>query len=482
MSSSTQERHAATTELPSSAAVPTRWLALAVLLTGAFLPILDFTIVNLALPSIRQSLGANSAQVQFVISAYAATYAVMLITGGRLGDLFGRKRMFLIGVAGFSVASLLCGFAASPTALILGRILQALMATVMAPQVLASIRILFPGPEQTRALALYGATFGLANICGQLLGGFLVYAHPYGYSWQSIFFINIPIGIVAFVGAVFFVKESRSIHARKLDFIGAILLSVALGCLVYPLIEGRELGWPRWMIGMVCLCIISLLGFIQYEKHLSSKGLDPLVEFALFRNRRFSLGILMGLVFYMLSAFYLTFSLYLQAGLHNTPLQAGVAMLPFAVSFFFSSVASALDTRKLKSYVLPAGFALQVIGFGIVALCARYQLRGIEGGLACAGIGFGIVMPRIIKVVIGDIDERHAGLASGMVMTALQIGSALGIAIVGGFFYISLGAGTGLQAYARSFSNSLAMNVALLALGGALSLCLPGERPTTPLR
>ena len=234
--------------------------------------------------------------------------------------------------------------------------------------------------------------------------------------------------------------------------------------------------------GMVCLCIISLLGFIRYETRLSSKGLDPLVEFALFRNRRFSLGILMGLVFYMLSAFYLTFSLYLQAGLHNTPLQAGIAMLPFAVSFFFSSAASALDTRRLKGYVLPAGFVLQVIGFGIVALCARYQLRGIEEGLACAGIGFGIVMPRVIKTVIGDIDERHAGLASGMVMTALQIGSALGIAIVGGFFYISLGAQTSLQAYARAFSNAMVMNVALLILGCALSLCLPGERPITPVR
>jgi EmrB/QacA subfamily drug resistance transporter len=482
MSSSTQELRAPTTELPSSTAVPTRWLALAVLLTGAFLPILDFTIVNLALPSIRQSLGANSAQVQFVISAYAATYAVMLITGGRLGDLFGRKRMFLIGVAGFSVASLLCGFAASATVLILGRILQALMATFMAPQVLASIRILFSGPEQTRALALYGATFGLANICGQLLGGFLVFAHPFGYSWQSIFFINIPIGIVAFVGATFFVKESRSSHARKLDFIGAMLLSVTLGLLVYPLIEGRELGWPKWMMGMVCLCIISFLGFIRYEARLSSRGLDPLVELALFRNRRFSLGILMGLVFYMLSAFYLTFSLYLQAGLRNTPLQAGIAMLPFAISFFFSSAASALDSRRLKARALPAGFVLQVMGFGIVALCARYQVRGIEVGLACAGIGFGIVMPRVIKAVIGDIDERHAGLASGMVMTALQIGSALGIAIVGGFFYIALGAGTDLQAYARAFSHAMAMNVALLVLGCALSLCLPGERPTTPVR
>jgi MFS family permease len=352
------------------------------------------------------------------------------------------------------------------------------MATVMAPQVLASIRILFPGPEQTRALALYGATFGLANICGQLLGGFLVFAHPFGFAWQSIFFINIPIGIAAFVGAVFFVKESRSSHARKLDFIGVILLSVTLGCLVYPLIEGRELGWPKWMIGMSCLCVIAFFWFIRYETRLSARGLDPLVEFALFRNRRFSLGILMGLVFYMLSAFYLTFSLYLQAGLHNNPLQAGLAMLPFAVSFFFSSVVSSPTASRLKAYTLPAGFALQVIGFGIVAVCARYQLHGINEGLAFAGIGYGIVMPGIIKAVIGDIDERHAGLAAGMVMTALQIGSALGVAIVGGAFYAILGTRTDIRSYAHAFSDAMALNVVLLALGCILSLFLPNEART----
>jgi EmrB/QacA subfamily drug resistance transporter len=477
MGLSTEQLYITATELPSGAATaPTRWLALAVLLTGAFLPILDFTIVNLALQSIRESLRANSAQVQFVISAYAATYAVMLITGGRIGDLFGRKRIFLIGVAGFSIASLLCGFVISPLGLILGRILQALTATFMAPQVLALIRILFIGPEQTRALAFYGATFGLANICGQLLGGFLVFAHPFGFTWQSIFFVNIPIGAVAFVGALLYVQESRSVHAKRLDVMGVILLSVTLICLVYPLIEGRELGWPGWMLGMVPISTIALLGFIRFERHLSARGADPLVELALFRSRRFTLGILIGLVFYMLSAFYLTFSLYLQAGRGNSPLDAGVATLPFAVCFFVGSMTSTEAARRLKAYALPSGFALQVIGFGMVAVCARYQLQGMKEGLACAGIGYGIVMPGIIKAVIGDIEERHAGLAAGIVMTALQIGAALGIAVVGDFFYISLGAGTGLYAYARAFSNAMAMNVALLVLGCALSLRLSRER------
>jgi EmrB/QacA subfamily drug resistance transporter len=448
MSSLMTQSDSTTTLLPLSRdSAPRRWLALVVLLTGAFLPILDFTIVNLALPSIRQSLKASSSEVQFVISAYAAAYAVMLTTGGCLGDLFGRKRMFVTGVAGFTIASVVCGFAASPRILIVGRILQALMATVMAPQVLASIRVLFSGPEQTRALGLYGATFGLANICGHLLGGFLVSAHPFGFTWQAIFFVNIPIGIAAFTGGIFLLEENRSVHAKRLDVLGVLLLSLTLGCLVYPLIEGRESGWPLWMIGMLLVCCIVFYGFIRLETRLSADNSDPLVELSLFRNRRFSIGVVMGLVFYMLSAFYSTFSIYLQGGLHRSPLQAGFAMLPFAVTFFLGSSASSYVALCLEMYALPAGFALQVIGFGIVTVCVRYQLWGLGAGLACAGIGFGIVMPEIIRAIIGNVDERHAGMASGIVMTTLQIGSALGVALVGGVFYSVLRTQTSIHAY-----------------------------------
>src|ERR1700749_2316711 len=196
---------------------PRRWLALPVLLTGAFLPVLDFNVVNLALPAIRQNLGASSSDSQFVISAYAATYAVFLITGGRLGDWLGRKRMFMLGVAGFTLASVLCGTAWSPGVLIAGRILQGLTATVMAPQVLASIRVLFPPAEQGRALGLYGATFGLANICGQVLGGVLVSSHPFGLAWQAIFLVNVPIGLAAFIGGLLFLSDSRSQAPQRLD-------------------------------------------------------------------------------------------------------------------------------------------------------------------------------------------------------------------------------------------------------------------------
>lgn len=456
---------------------PRRWFALPVLLTGAFLPILDFNVVNLALPAIRQDLGATSSEVQFVISAYAATYAVFLITGGRLGDRFGRKRMFMLGVAGFTLASVLCGFAWSAAILIAGRILQGLTATVMAPQVLASIRVLFPPSEQGRALALYGATFGLANIVGQILGGVLVTSHPFGFTWQAIFLINVPIGLVAFIGSLLFLADSRSDRAQKLDLVGVVLLSATLGLLVYPLVEGRETGWPLWIIAMLVASPIVLAALIGFEQRLTDRGGSPLIALALFRNGSFVTGVLMALALYLLASFYLTFSVYLQAGLHMTPLEAGLATLPYAGGYFVASLMSAAIMKRLGPLTLTLGFALQVIGFGALALTVAGLLPlGLRPGLICAGLGFGIVMPTVLGAVIGGVDSRHAGLASGIAISTFQIGSALGVAIIGGVFYSLLGPSTDPTAYAHAFAVALGCNVLLLTLGGILSLWLPRER------
>ena len=486
---------------------PRRWFALPVLLTGAFLPILDFNVVNLALPAIRQDLGATSSDVQFVISAYAATYAVFLITGGRLGDWLGRKQMFMLGVAGFTLASVLCGFAWSPAVLIAGRILQGLTATIMAPQVLASIRVLFPAAEQGRALGFYGATFGLANICGQVLGGVLVSAHPFGlawqaiflinvpiglanivgqilggvlvtsqpfgFSWQAIFLVNVPIGLAAFVGSLVWLGDSRADHAQKLDIGGVVLLSLTLCLLVYPLVEGRETGWPLWIVAMLLASPVALAGFIAFEDRLTGRGGSPLVELGLFRNGGFVIGILMALALYLLASFYLTFSVYLQAGLHLTPLDAGLATLPYAAGYFVASLASAAIMRRLGPRTLTLGFALQVVGFGAVALSvAGIVPVSVRCGLICAGLGFGIVMPTVIGAVIGKVDPRHAGLASGIAISTFQIASALGVAVIGGVFYSVLGSHTEPAAYAHAFAVALGCNVAFLALGGVLSLWL----------
>lgn len=463
--------------LDTDTADPRRWLALPVLLTGAFLPILDFNVVNLALPSIRQNLGATSGEIEFVISAYAATYAVFLITGGRLGDLFGRKRMFVTGVAGFTLASALCGLAPSAAALVAARILQGLTATVMAPQVLASIRVLFPAAEQGRALALYGATFGLANICGQVLGGALVSFHPLGFTWQAIFLINVPIGLVAFVGGLAFLRDSRAEHAQRLDIGGVVLLSLALGLLVYPLVEGRETHWPIWIIAMLVAAPFVFALFVRFETRLAARGGSPLVEFALFREAGFAVGVAMAFALYMLSSFYLTFSVYLQGGLHLSPLQAGLETLPYAVAYFLASLVSAYVVQRLGKLALTVGFALQVVGFSVALFAVAGMLTsGLHVGLAIAGLGFGTVMPSVIKAVIGGVAPKHAGLASGIVISTFQIASALGVAIIGGVFYAELGAGRGAAAFGHAFAVALGCNVVLLAIGGVLSLFLPDQR------
>jgi EmrB/QacA subfamily drug resistance transporter len=455
---------------------PRRWLALPVLLLGAFLPVLDFNVVNLALPAIQKSLGASASDLQFVISAYAASYAVLLITGGRLGDWLGRKRMFMLGIAGFTLASILCGMAWSPAVLIMGRILQGMTATAMAPQVLASIRVLFPAEEQSKALALYGATFGLANIVGQILGGVLVSFHPFGLGWQTIFLVNVPIGLAAWVGSTLFLTDTRSEHPQKLDIGGIVLLSMTLGLLVYPLVEGRATGWPLWMRLMLALCPVALFAFTQFEKRLSARRGSPLVDLAIFREPGFATGVAMALVFYMLSSFYLTFSIYLQSGLHLTPLAAGLRTLPFAVGYFGASLISARIVDRLGVRALTLGYLIQVIGFGAVILSVLEGMpESMETALCVAGIGYGVVMPSVIKAVIGGVDPRHAGLASGIAITTFQIGAALGVAVIGGIFFSVLEAGRDPDVFARAFAIALGCNVVLLISGAVLSLRLGGR-------
>jgi EmrB/QacA subfamily drug resistance transporter len=456
---------------------PRRWAALPVLLTGAFLPILDFNIVNLALPAIRDDLGATSADLQLVISAYSTTYAVFLITGGRLGDWLGRKRMFTAGVIGFTLASAFCGMARSPGMLVVGRILQALAATIMAPQVLASIRVLFPVAEQGKALALYGATFGLANIVGQILGGVLVTLRPMGFSWQAIFLVNVPIGMAATVGSVLFLTDSKADRVGRMDVGGIVLLSLALGFLVYPLVQGREAGWPWWAVAMLGASPVGLLAFIRFEHSVAACGRAPLVDIALFRQRGFGAGVAMALLFYMLSAFYLTYSVYLQNGLQLSPMDAGLRMLRFGAGYFAASLFAAKLMERLGSRALTLGFFLQVLGFGFVILGTTRSAAILEPGLIVAGVGFGIVMPSVIKAVIGGIDPRHAGLASGIVISTFQVGAALGVAAIGGLFFDLVGKGEGPETYSRAFAWALVCNVALLAVGGLLSLFLePGSR------
>lgn len=453
---------------------PRRWLALPVLLTGAFLPPLDFFIVNVALPSIRASLKASSAELQFVISAYAATYAVFLITGGRLGDLYGRRRMFLFGISAFTLASLLCGLAGSPQMLLAGRMLQGMAAAALAPQVLASIRVMFPLAEQSRALGLYAATFGMAATLGQLLGGALISGHWWGLGWQLIFLVNLPVGLAALIGGICLLRESHAAHALKLDLGGVALLSMALGLLVYPLVEGREQHWPAWTFVMLAASLAMFALFVRYEARITHRGGSPLIDVQLFREGDFSLGILITLGFYLTSAFVLTYAVYMQSGLQRNAMQTGLATLPFTLGYFFGSVLASRLIGAWGHRTLPISCTLQAIGFAMVAATVLQRLPHdlLVPGLVVAGLGFGIAMPALIRVVISSVDAQHAGLASGMVITALQISAALGVAIIGGIFYSALRGQETSGAYAHAFATSLSCNVGALVVITLLSLAL----------
>ena len=460
---------------------PRRWLALPILLAGAFLPSLDFFIVNVALPAIRTDLHATPAQVQFVISAYAATYAVFLISGGRLGDLFGRRRLFLSGINGFTLASMLCGLAWSPTALIAGRMLQGITAAAMAPQVLASIRVMFPTAEQPRALGLYTATFGIAATLGQLLGGVLVSSHLWGFGWQLIFLVNLPVGIAAIIGGSLLLRESRATQAQRLDLGGVALLSLALGLLVYPLVEGREQGWPMWTFVMLGTSLLAFVAFVRYEIRIASHGGAPLVDVSLLRGNDFVLGLVITLCFYMISAFFLTFAAYLEDGLHHNALQTGIATVPFTIGFFLASLGSARAVERFGTRALTMSLVAQALGFGLTVTSVQNgsPTLGLISGLLIAGLGYGIGLPSLIKIVIGGMDSRHAGLASGMVITVLQISAALGVAIIGGVFYSALGGHDDAHAYTHAFSTGLYCNIAVLLLTALLSLALGSTKTTT---
>ncbi|WP_027798459.1 MFS transporter [Paraburkholderia dilworthii] len=452
-------------------------LALAVLFVGAFLAPLDYFIVNLALPSIRTGLSATDAQLQLVVSAYASVYAVLLITGGRLGDLFGRRRMFMTGMAAFVIASALCGFATSGHMLVVSRIVQGMAAAVMAPQVLATIRAVVPLHQQTRVMSFYGFVFGLSSIVGQLGGGALITYHPFGLDWRIIFLINIPIGIAAFLGTWKFVPENQPATRTGLDMKGVALLSAVLLLVIYPMTHGREAGWPAWTFAMFALAVPVLALFVLIERRVERGGGHPLVDLQLFRNRAFALGLVLAFLFYCNSAFFLTYGIFLQTGLHWTPLASGVAIMPFAIGFVIGPLTSPAVVRRIGGHVLTLGFSMMTLGFTVTGWAASEATVPdllFYAGLVCAGVGHGLLLPSIMRIVLLEVAPEKAGLASGVVSSTLQIGSAFGTAAISGAFFGALGAGARATpaAYAHAFQLSLAINAVLMFVCIGLSVLL----------
>jgi EmrB/QacA subfamily drug resistance transporter len=463
---------------------PNRWAALAVLLTGAFLAPADFFIVNVALPSITTGLGARAADVQLVISGYAVVFAVFLITGGRLGDMFGRKSIFLAGLAGFALASAFCGLAWSPLTLILARLLQALTAAAMAPQALASIHALFPPRERGTALGLYGVTIGLASAVGQLLGGVLVDANIAGLGWRLIFLINLPIAVITFIAAVPLLRETRPAAHARLDAGGVVLSSMALASFVVPLIEGRERGWPWWSIVMLLTTPIFIELFRRYETRLARHGGDPLVAFEIFRSPGLLRGLGAIMMLYAIATFFLVYAVYLQTALGCTALQAGLAILPFSAGFLTGSTASPFIGRWAGPAASSLGFVVSAGGAIATAVVSMQSAAGTMPplpllGLALLAIGLGIGMsiPTMVRVIVERVEPKRAGLVGGMVSSTLQVSSATGIAVLGGLFYNVLGTHTDPATVTRAFAITLLAIAACHIAGAVLAAGLGQLRP-----
>src|SRR5215469_5697612 len=428
---------------------PRRWLTLVVLLLAAFMNLLDVSIVNIAIPSIQRNLHASYADVQWALAGYTLAYALVLITGGRLGDTFGRKRLFLIGVAGFTLMSALCGAAQSPAMLIGFRVAQGAFGAIMIPQVLSVIQVIFPAAERIKALAAFGVTAGLGTVSGPLLGGLLTQHNLFGLDWRPIFLINVPVGIFAVAASAILVRESRAPRPPRLDPVGVGLVSAALLLLLYPLVQGRELGWPTWTFVSMAAAAPMLAVFIAWERAKDRRDGSPRVQLEMFRQRAFAVGIAIAVTFFLrITSFALILTLFLQIGLGFGPLHAGLTFLPFSGGVLVASGAAARLAPRFGRGVTMVG-ALVMAG-GMTGLIATVHHFGaavttwdLVPALVVAGLGMGTVLAPLADIVLARVQPQDAGSASGVFNTALQLGASIGVAVIGVIFFGLLGSQSG---------------------------------------
>ncbi|WP_067068336.1 MFS transporter [Carbonactinospora thermoautotrophica] len=480
---------AATGVRAGTGADPRRWLGLVVMIAGAAMDLIDVGIVTVAIPSIQRDIGAGGAAAEWIVAGYALAFGVLLVTGGRLGDTFGYRRMYLLGITGFVAASLCCGLAPDPWLLVIARFAQGASAAVMTPQILSMVRVHFPAEERAKAYALFSSAVALAMVAGPLVGGLLVEANLFGLDWRAIFLINLPIGVVILVAAHALLPEYRAEHAQRLDLGGVAILSVALLALLYPLVEGHELGWPWWSFLLMAASVPMLAVFAWYEGRRAAQGGTPLIPLALFHKRGFTGGVVTQLVFYSgVPGLFLVLTLTLQAGFGFSALHAGLTFLPWSLGIACTAGPSAALLPKLGRRLPIAGAIVMTVGMTILlAMIGSEETRlsawQVVPGLFVAGLGMGFVVPTLVDVALSEVDRHDAGTASGSVNTAAQIGGATGVAAIGLVFFSALTAGPELTTtagphFASAFRHALWYEVAVFVLSAVLMLLLPKKPPT----
>jgi MFS family permease len=465
-------------QAPARSAVLTA-TGLAVILVGVLLPMIDFFIVNVALPTIDRDLHASAPLLELVVSAYASAYALLLVVGGRLGDTFGRKRLFLTGMAAFTLASLACGLAPTAVFLVVARAAQGASAALMVPQVLSTIQAATTGDRRARALGRYGATGGIAAVAGQVLGGLLISANIAGTGWRPIFLVNVPIGLAGLVLARRYVPDTRSGTAARVDYHGTVALGVTVLALLIPLTEGQALRWPDWTIGLLAAAPLAAAAFAYIEVRQERAGRTPLVPPSLLRHRSMRSGLLLALPFFAgFGAFMFCYALLAQEGLHDSALAAGGALVPMAAPFLAASLSTPRLLRRFGSRVLAAGAVTQGLGLIILAVTViatwpHVSLLALAPGMVVAGAGQGLVMSPLFGLVLSEVPPASAGAGSGVLTTTQQVALALGVATLGSLFIALAGDGVGMR---DGFLVVLAIQVVVAAGIAIGARWLPGWR------
>jgi EmrB/QacA subfamily drug resistance transporter len=467
--------HDLRTERPTQGAADgwRRWATLPVVLAGTFMVVLDFFIVNVAIPSTQRELHAGSTSVQWIVAGYGLAMAAGLITSGRLGDLYGRRRVFAAGLVLFTLASAGCGLAPTPEVLVLSRVVQGMAAALLSPQVLSILGTIYAGRDRARAFTAYGMTMGLAAVSGQLIGGLLTRADLAGLGWRACFLINLPVGAAALLLAYRLVPRLRAERRTRLDLAGAAMVTLGLVAVVLPLIQGRAQGWPPWT--WLCLAASAplLAAFAGHQRWLAGRGRAPLIDLRLFGERAFTVGVLTHLVFYAgMGSFFLVLALYLQQGRGLDPLAAGLVFTAVGTGYLVTSLSAQPLARRLGRQALAVGGLVMAAGLAAAALTV--QRLGLDGNLALLapallldGLGMGMVTAPLTATVLAGVSPQHAGAASGVLTTAVQVGGAVGVAVIGVVFYGALGSG-GPGLYPGAFAASLVYLVAVAVTVAAL--------------
>lgn len=457
---------------------------LAVVLVGAFMAVLDAFVVNVAIPSIRVGLDASQSEIELVVAGYFLTYACLMITGGRLGDIYDRKRVFLAGMAVFTVSSAACGFAPSAPILIASRAVQGIGAALMYPQILSIIQLRFKGVRRASALGAYAGVIGIASVAGQLIGGTLIQADLLSLGWRAVFLVNVPVGIAGVAVGYLALEGSRAEPRPTLDAGGLALVTVALAAVILPLTEGPTVGWTVWTVGPLVAAPLLLAAFVLVERGVVKRGRSPIVNPGLFRQRGFSLGIPIGVLYFAgLGGLFFTLAVFLQSGLGLTPLVAGLTYVPLGLGFTLTSLLSPRLSARLGKLVLVLGYGIACLG----ALSGLVVLEGLRGSvtvyallpsLFVIGCGNGLGMSPLVGTILARVRESDVGPASGVLATVMQVGQGVGVAAVGLLFFVVLGAAPSLASapvaeYAHAFAAAIAVIATLTGACLVLALALP---------